>query len=144
MIICRMIAVAACMVFLSSLSLAVSPGEALTDPVLEKRARNISQELRCLVCQNESIDDSDAALAKDLRLIVRERLRAGDDDKEVFDFVVARYGNFVLLNPPLQTDTVLLWTAPFFVLMLSLAMAVFYLRRQSHQEDDQATQLKDN
>ncbi len=90
---------------------AVQPDEVLPDPALEARARAISEGLRCLVCQNQSIDDSDAPLAKDLRLLVRERLKAGDSDREIADFVVARYGEFVLLKPRLSPHTVLLWFA---------------------------------
>jgi cytochrome c-type biogenesis protein CcmH len=105
---------------------AVEPDEVLADPALEARARTISQELRCLVCQNQSIDDSNAALAKDLRLIVRERLRAGDSDAAVLAFVEARYGEFVLLRPKLNAHTLLLWLAP---LLLLVATAVVVLRR---------------
>ena len=119
---------------------AVLPEEVLQDQTLELRARNISQDLRCLVCQNQSIDDSNASLAKDLRIIVRERLVAGDSDQQVFDFVVARFGNFVLLKPPLQGDTVLLWAAPFIVLLAALGVAFAYLRRapQPDLEDIEA------
>jgi len=105
---------------------AVEPDEILADPALEARARTISQELRCLVCQNQSIDDSNAALAKDLRLIVRERLSAGDSDGAVLAFVEARYGEFVLLRPKLNAHTLLLWLAP---LLLLVATAVAVLRR---------------
>ncbi len=91
---------------------AVEPGEVLSDPALESRARGLSAKLRCLVCQNQSIDDSNAPLAKDLRLLVRERLKAGDDDQAVMSYVVARYGDFVLLTPPLKISTLLLWIAP--------------------------------
>jgi cytochrome c-type biogenesis protein CcmH len=90
---------------------AVQPDEVLPDPALEARARAISEGLRCLVCQNQSIDDSDAPLAKDLRLLVRERLKAGDSDREIVDFVVARYGEFVLLKPRLSPHTLILWFA---------------------------------
>ena len=90
---------------------AVQPDEVLADPALEARARAISEGLRCLVCQNQSIDDSDAPLAKDLRVVVRERLKAGDSDQEIKDFVVARYGEFVLLKPRLSARTALLWFA---------------------------------
>jgi len=99
---------------------AVQPGEILPDAAMERRARAISSELRCLVCQNQSIDDSDAPLAKDLRVLVRERLVAGDSDGAVRDFVVARYGDFVLLRPPFDTRTVLLWAAPFLILLAAL------------------------
>jgi len=105
---------------------AVEPDEMLADPALEARARVISQELRCLVCQNQSIDDSNAALAKDLRLIVRERLRSGDSDEAVLAFVEARYGEFVLLRPKLNAHTLLLWLAP---LLLLAATAVGVIRR---------------
>jgi len=105
---------------------AVEPDEMLQDPALEARARTISQELRCLVCQNQSIDDSNAALAKDLRLVVRERLRAGDSDADVLAFVEARYGEFVLLRPKLNAHTLLLWLAP---LLLLVATTLVVLRR---------------
>jgi cytochrome c-type biogenesis protein CcmH len=100
---------------------AVQPDEILPDAALEQRARQISGGLRCLVCQNQSIDDSDAPLARDLRVLVRERLVAGDSDTAVRDFVVARYGDFVLLSPPLNWRTILLWAAPFLILATSLA-----------------------
>jgi cytochrome c-type biogenesis protein CcmH len=104
---------------------AVTPGEMLKDPVLEARAREISQVLRCVVCQNQSIDDSNAPLAKDLRVLVRERLTAGDSNAQAIDFIVARYGNFVLLQPPMQSNTLLLWFGP----ALLLAAAGWGLRR---------------
>ena len=105
---------------------AVMPDEILGNPVLEKRARALSQQLRCLVCQNQSIDDSDAPLARDLRLLLRERLSKGDSDAAAIDFIVARYGTFVLLKPPVQRDTLLLWLAP--LLLLAAAILGF-----SHQ-----------
>ena len=95
---------------------AVEPDEVLPDPALEGRARALSEGLRCLVCQNQSIDDSHAALARDLRLLVRERLQAGDSDGQVRDYLVARYGDFVLLKPPFAAETLLLWGLPFLVL----------------------------
>jgi cytochrome c-type biogenesis protein CcmH len=95
---------------------AVQPDEQLADPVLEARARDISAGLRCLVCQNQSIDDSDAPLARDLRLLVRQRLTSGDSDAEVRDYLVARYGDFILLKPPFEAGTLLLWLTPFAVL----------------------------
>src|SRR6478752_6839546 len=91
---------------------AVQPDEILKDPVLEARARDLSRDLRCMVCQNQSIDDSEAPLARDLRLLVRERLTKGDSDQQVLDFLVARYGEFVLLNPRLEWHTLLLWGLP--------------------------------
>jgi cytochrome c-type biogenesis protein CcmH len=104
---------------------AVEPGEMLKDPALEARARHLSQELRCLVCQNQSIDDSNAELARDLRLLVRERLAAGDTDAAVLAFVEARYGEFALLRPRLRWHTLILWLTP----LLLLAGAGFFLYR---------------
>src|SRR5882724_13701438 len=97
---------------LAAPAFAVQPDEILADPVLEGRARTLSQELRCMVCQNQSIDDSDAPLAKDLRVLVRERIAAGDSDGQVIDFLVARYGEFVLLKPRFERRTLLLWLVP--------------------------------
>jgi cytochrome c-type biogenesis protein CcmH len=91
---------------------AVQPDEIMSDPVKEARARDLSRELRCMVCQNQSIDDSEAPLARDLRLLVRERIAAGDSDAQVIDFLVARYGEFVLLKPRLESHTLLLWLLP--------------------------------
>jgi len=96
----------------ASIAAAVEPSEMLDDPVLEQRAREISKGLRCLVCQNQSIDESDAGLAKDLRILVRERLTDGDSDEEAINFVVSRYGDFVLLNPPFKLTTLALWLGP--------------------------------
>ena len=109
---------------------AVQPDEVLKDPALEKRAREISSGLRCLVCQNQSIDDSDAQLAKDLRLLVRERLAAGDTDGQVRDFLVQRYGEFVLLKPTFGTHTLLLWLTPALVLVLGGIGAYAAMRRR--------------
>jgi cytochrome c-type biogenesis protein CcmH len=109
---------------------AVQPDEVLKDPVLEKRARTISAGLRCLVCQNQSIDDSDAQLAKDLRLLVRERLVAGDTNDEVENFLVQRYGEFVLLKPTFGTHTLLLWLTPALVLVLGGLGAYAAMRRR--------------
>jgi cytochrome c-type biogenesis protein CcmH len=107
----------------------------LTDPALEARARDISTGLRCLVCQNQSIDDSDAPLAKDLRLLVRERLKAGDSDGEVVDFIVARYGEFVLLKPRLSRETLLLWFAtPALLAAALLLIFLAYRRRRAVSE----------
>jgi cytochrome c-type biogenesis protein CcmH len=100
-----------------SSAFAVSPDEILSDPVLEARARALSAGLRCLVCQNQSIDDSDAPLARDLRLLVRERLTAGDSDEDVEAFIVARYGEYVLLRPPFSVRTVILWLVPLVLLI---------------------------
>ena len=98
---------------------AVEPDEILQDPALEARARSISAELRCLVCQNQSIDDSHAPLARDLRLLVRDRLKAGASDIEIRQYLVDRYGDFILLKPRIAADTIILWGAPFIVLLLS-------------------------
>jgi cytochrome c-type biogenesis protein CcmH len=98
---------------------AVEPGEMLQDPVLEARARQLSQGLRCLVCQNQSIDDSNAPLAQDLRVLLRERLAAGDSDAQAVAFLVARYGNFVLLKPPFQINTLFLWIGPGLILLIA-------------------------
>lgn len=109
---------------------AVQPDEVLKDPALERRAREISSGLRCLVCQNQSIDDSDAQLAKDLRILVRERLVAGDTDGQVRDFLVQRYGEFVLLKPTFRTHTLLLWLTPALVLVLGGIGAYAAMRRR--------------
>src|SRR3954463_11503940 len=106
------IVVLLCALLSLSPAIAVQPDEVLPDSALEARARTLSRELRCMVCQNQSIDDSDAPLARDLRLLVRERLTAGDSDAQVEDFLVARYGNFVLLKPPFEWHTALLWLTP--------------------------------
>lgn len=111
-------------------ALAVKPDEILKDPALEARARTLSQELRCMVCQNQSIDDSDAPLARDLRLLVRERLEKGDSDKQVLDYLVARYGNFVLLKPPVEPATLLLWALSPLVLIVGIAALVIMARRR--------------
>jgi cytochrome c-type biogenesis protein CcmH len=108
---------------------AVQPDEILPDPVLEARARDLSRELRCMVCQNQSIDDSDAPLARDLRLLVRERLKAGDSDRQVLDFLTDRYGQFVLLRPRFGWDTAILWFAPAAVLLLG-GVALISLKRR--------------
>ena len=111
---------------------AVTPDEVLKNPALEARARQLSQELRCMVCQNQSIDDSDAPLAHDLRVLVRQRLEAGDSDRQVLDFLVARYGEFVLLKPRLEPQTLLLWGLPPAVLLVGIvALAVMARRRKA-------------
>jgi cytochrome c-type biogenesis protein CcmH len=109
---------------------AIEPGEELKDPALEARARELSREIRCLVCQSQSIDESEADLARDLRRIVRERLAAGDSDGQVKAYLTARYGDFVLLKPPLETRTTLLWFGPPALLALALLGAGLYLRRR--------------
>lgn len=123
------------LVVLSALpALAVRPDEMLKDPALEARARIISQGLRCLVCQNQSIEDSDADLARDLRLIVRERLTAGDTDQQAVDYIVARYGEYVLLNPVVAPHTLLLWFAAPAVLLLGAAGIGFAVLRKRRVE----------
>ncbi len=114
----------------ATVAVAVQPDEVLADPKLEARARALSRELRCMVCQNQSIDDSDAPLARDLRILVRERLKAGDGDAQVLDFLTARYGEFVLLRPPLGWHTALLWLAPSGVLILGIFTLIIARRRR--------------
>ena len=115
---------------------AVQPDEVLADPALEARARVLSKELRCMVCQNQSIDDSDAPLARDLRLLVRERISAGDSDSQVIDFLVARYGEFVLLKPRFERQTLLLWLlGPVLLLGGGLALWLQIRRRSRHGAD---------
>jgi cytochrome c-type biogenesis protein CcmH len=110
---------------------AVLPGEQLSDPKLETRARELSRGLRCLVCQNQTIDDSDAPLARDLRVLVRERLSAGDSDDQVIRFVVQRYGDFVLMKPPFNANTLILWLSPLLLLLAGGALALGWFRRQA-------------
>lgn len=125
-------------------AMAVNPDEMLSNPVLEERAREISKELRCLVCQNQSIDDSDAELARDLRVLVRERLVAGDDNQEVIDYIVARYGDYVLLNPPLKPETYILWASPAVLVVLAiLAVFAFYRRKKRDGSPASASLSKD-
>jgi cytochrome c-type biogenesis protein CcmH len=119
------------LVGITTLAYAVTPDEVLHDPKLEARARTISQVLRCVVCQNQSIDDSSAPLAHDLRVLVRERLASGDTDDQALDFIVGRYGNFVLLNPPMQWNTLALWGGPaLFVLIAAIGFGQ-YVRGRS-------------
>jgi cytochrome c-type biogenesis protein CcmH len=117
--------------FVTSPSRAVEPDEMLSNPVLEARARALSQDLRCMVCQNESIDESHAPLAHDLRVLVRERLQAGDSDAQVLDFLVARYGEFVLLKPRLSWHTAALWGLPPGIVLVGIVMLVVAARRRS-------------
>jgi cytochrome c-type biogenesis protein CcmH len=111
-------------------ALSVQPDEMLKDPALETRARDLSRELRCMVCQNQSIDDSEAPLARDLRLLVRERLTNGDSDQQVLDFLVSRYGAFVLLKPPLEWHTLLLWGLPPAALIAGITSLIVMARRR--------------
>jgi len=127
----RAAVIAVALALLNAPALAVQPDEILKNPALEARARALSQELRCMVCQNQSIDDSDAPLAKDLRVLVRERLTAGDTDKQVIEFLVARYGEFVLLRPRFNAQTLVLWLAPFAVLLVGAIGLIVFLRRRT-------------
>ena len=113
---------------------AVQPDEILSNPALEARARTLSKELRCMVCQNQSIDDSDAALARDLRILVRDRLKAGDSDQQVLDYLVDRYGEFVLLRPRLSWHTAVLWGVPPAVLLLGIVAIVVVVRRRKRDQ----------
>lgn len=137
------IALVTCMVGVQAQ--AYEPGEVLDNPVLESRARAISAELRCMVCQNQSIDESNAPLAKDLRVLVRDRLTAGDTDEEVLDYVVARYGEYVLLRPRVAPHTYLLWFGPFIVLLLAGVFALRYVRSRSvYEAAGEGTPLTDD
>jgi cytochrome c-type biogenesis protein CcmH len=123
-----------CFLFLlvSQLALAVQPDEIMSDPALEARARAISHDLRCLVCQNQSIDDSAAPLARDLRLLVREQLAAGRSDQQVVDYIVQRYGEFVLLKPRFEWRTALLWLTPLLVIIFGAAgIFISFVRRRT-------------
>jgi len=120
---------------------AVRPNEMLADPALEARARDIGQELRCLVCRNQSIDDSDADLAHDLRVLVRERLKAGDTNDRVIAYIRSRYGDFVLLRPPFEIATVLLWVGPALILLLGAFGVTRFYRAQARDPGANATAL---
>jgi len=111
-------------------AVSVEPSEILADPLLEKRARYISKGLRCVVCQNQSIDDSDAQLARDLRLMVRERLVAGDSDQGVIDYIQSRYGDYVLLRPPVKVTTAVLWGGPVLFALIGIFGIALYFQRQ--------------
>ncbi len=125
-------------------SRAVEPGEILDDPALEARARDISKGLRCLVCQNQSIDDSNADLARDLRVLVRERLTAGETNQQVIAFVTARYGDYVLLDPPLKPTTYLLWFGPAAIFLAGGAAVIVFLRRRTRLAASGAAPLSDD
>jgi cytochrome c-type biogenesis protein CcmH len=120
-----------CLASLVAAAHAVQPDEILSDAALESRARTLSRDLRCMVCQNQSIDDSDAPLARDLRLLVRERLTAGDNDNQVIDYLVSRYGEFVLLKPRIAWHTAILWGAPLILLALGVLILVGFARRRA-------------
>ena len=127
---CRLVS-ALLVIMVCGSALAVQPDEILSDRALETRARELSRELRCMVCQNQSIDDSDAPLARDLRILVRERLKAGDSDRQVLDFLVARYGDFVLLKPRFTWQTALLWFAPILIVLAGLVAIGSAWRRRT-------------
>ncbi|WP_455475682.1 cytochrome c-type biogenesis protein [Bartonella sp. B17] len=116
-------------IFPLSLTIAVEPDEVLKDTVLEVRARDIASNLRCLVCQNQSIDDSDASLARDLRLLIRERLKMGESNQQIINFLVERYGEFILLKPPFNKTTWLLWLSPLIVMTIGISVILFCRRR---------------
>ena len=142
----RLIPLFMCLCLLANTALATPPDEQLSDPALEAQAQQISKGLRCLVCQNQSIEDSDADLAKDLRRIVRERLEAGDDEAAIHDYVVERYGEFILLKPRLTAGTALLWASPFLFVLLGLGFAGYRLRRNTagkEHRDPPAISMKD-
>lgn len=122
--------VVAVLLALSGTAFAVQPDEVLADPALEARARALSAELRCMVCQNQSIDDSDASLARDLRILVRERIKAGDTDEQVLAYIVARYGEFVLLKPRFSLRNALLWGTPAVLLIIGGVVLVVSIRRR--------------
>lgn len=127
----QLLAALALLLLVQAPAFAVEPSEMLSDPVLEQRAREISTQLRCVVCQNQTIDDSNAPLASDMRQLVRERLLAGDSNEEVIDYIVDRYGNFVLLRPPVQANTLALWIAPFAVLAAALVGLFMQMRARA-------------
>ncbi|MDX1400458.1 MAG: cytochrome c-type biogenesis protein [Kiloniellales bacterium] len=118
---------------------AVQPDEVLEDPALEARARSLSLEIRCLVCQNQTIDDSNAELARELRLLVRERILSGDSDRQIKDFLVSRYGDFVLFKPPLRTSTLVIWVGPFVFLAIGLLSAALYIRARKPSAETRAS-----
>ena len=122
---------------------ALDPDELLDDPVLEERARGLSAGLRCMVCQNQSIDDSNAELARDLRVLVRERILAGDTDEEVIDYVVSRYGEFVLLQPPFTMRNAALWASPVVLILGGGAFIFFATRNRRRREEDRLTEEED-
>ena len=138
----RLLAAAALLIAIGgSLARAVEPSERLADPALEARARSLSKELRCLVCQNQSIDDSNADLAHDLRILLRQRLAAGDTDQQVLDYLVARYGTFVLLDPPFEPATYLLWLTP--PLLVLTAGGVLLLRSRRRPAEPTSAPLSE-
>lgn len=126
----RLLAMLLLLILVAPAALAVEPSERLADPALEARARALSEELRCMVCQNETIDESSAPLAHDLRVLLRQRIAAGDSDAQAVKFITDRYGDFVLLKPPVEPATYILWFGPVAVLLLAAGGALLYLRRR--------------
>ena len=126
----RRLLLAVVLLLMAAPAFAVNPDEVLADPALEARARTLSAELRCMVCQNQSIDDSNADLAKDLRLLVRERITDGDSDEQVLNYIVSRYGEFVLLKPRFSARTLLLWGAPVLLILAGGASLIVFARKR--------------
>ncbi|MDA0998349.1 MAG: cytochrome c-type biogenesis protein CcmH [Proteobacteria bacterium] len=139
----RLLAILTLFAFLPTDATAVDPDDLLADPKLEARARDVGRHLRCLVCQNQSIDDSDAQLARDLRVLVRERIVAGDSNQKVIDYVVSRYGDFVLLQPPFKAKTYVLWFGPAAFLVLGGLVAFMFYRRRGDGATQAAAPLTD-
>ncbi len=144
MVLLRRMILALCFAMAALPAAAVQPDEMLDDPVLEQRARDISAGLRCLVCQNESIDESNASLARDLRLLVRERLVAGDSNEEVVDFIVERYGEFVLLQPTTRGWNWLLWAAGPLLFICAAGVGAAYIRSRSRAESSASDALSED
>ena len=132
----RIIAVITAICAVMGVAYAVDPDEQLSDPIMEERAREIGRELRCVTCQSQSIEDSNAPLAKDLRLLVRERLEAGDSDDEIVAYVTDRYGDYVRLRPRLSVGTAFLWATPLLALGVGGALFFFYFRNAPDDDDD--------
>ena len=125
----------------ATMTLAVEPDEILDNPALEARAREVSQQLRCVVCQNQDIDSSNAGIARDMRVLVRERIVAGDSNDQILEVMVARYGNYVLLRPPFNTQTYALWLAPLVLVLLSASIGIAVIRqaRRKHEQPEGLT-----
>ena len=140
----RALALAFLMICFPLVSYSVEPNEVLDDPILEERARNISKNLRCLVCQNESIDDSNASLAKDLRILVRERLVAGDNNDEVLKFIVDRYGEFALLKPRSDGSNLILWLSGPLMLLIALIITFSFIKSNYNSKRGSSTVLSDH
>ena len=140
----RALALAFLMICFPLVSYSVEPSEVLDDPILEERARNISKNLRCLVCQNESIDDSNASIAKDLRILVRERLVAGDTEDEVLNFIVDRYGEFALLKPRTDGSNLILWLSGPLMLLIALIITFSFIKSNYNSKRGSSTVLSDH